>query len=601
MAGGLEPTPVAQGSGQPDSAVTHDTDAHSNGAATGTDVQNLPLRPQALGAKTNGDHNEAPAGQQHTQEDGSGQDDEEEQDDLQSQDHGVASNVPPVEEKKKKRRKKKKPASKRGLDKPTGFEDFFADAPMTPEEHAEEQELYDAQLHFVDRILTAIARFERTRKLTPKRRDFLYKYLAYGGLTVGPNVGQGSVNTDGLSKVEVAQALSQVFAAEDKRDLGTETSLYEVDFLGCIKSFLSRRTKNVWGLETRAQVDLICTTIERFLDYLLQHDVCPEYNDDILASRSFCRVAAAELWDTAEALRRLPGEFNIACSTLFDGSYAHNYDGETWWGQDDEGVPVFVGMKSEEAQQIVKFGVAGAATETVYLGFLDGVQNHVPLMLDVIDVQEHMGFEIMRIEPPSKECKQIYTSQSAQFRPVGRVTAKPWRNPMALTEDLTDAEREAGASSTSQPAHQREYVFFVESILQSMLRVGTKIEATVRTLGCGIMFFDEVLNVYPSFDEFIANEMLIGWKPPKPMKGANDYASGEDSDEDEGEGEGEEEAVNEAGNVKNRQRAGGNVEESVVDATEKKDGGGGEAKDGIASKNGGSVDAFVYKEGDIPD
>ncbi|EXJ55205.1 hypothetical protein A1O7_08131 [Cladophialophora yegresii CBS 114405] len=544
-------------------------------------------------SKTNGDHNVALAGRQQKSADGSVQDEEEEEhDDLKNQDHGVVSNVPPPEDKKKKKKKKKKPASKRGLDKPTGFEDFFADAPMTPEEHAEDQELYDPQLDFVDRILTAIARFERTRKLTPERRDVLYKYLAYGGLSVGPNVGQGSVDTEGLSKVEVAQALSQVFASEDKRDLGTETSLYEVDFLGCIKSFLSRRTKNVWGLETRAQVDMICTTIERFLDYLLQHDVCPEYGDDILASRSFCRVAAAELWDTAEVLRRLPGDFNIACSTLFDGSYAHNYDGETWWGKDDEGVPVFVGMKPEEAQQIVKFGVAGAANENVYLGFLDGVQNQRPLMLDVIDVQEHMGFEITKIQPPSKECKQIYTSQSAQFRPVGRVTAKRWRDLMALAEDLTDAEREAEreAEATS-PA---EYVFFVESILQSMLRVGTKIEATVRTLGCGIMFFDEVLNVYPSFDEFIANEMLIGWKPPKPMNGANDYVPGEDSDGDEG----EEDGPTEAGNVKNGQRAGETVEQPATDAAEAKYGGAGELKDGDASGHGG--DAFVYNEGERP-
>jgi len=26
--------------------------------------------------------------------------------------------------------------------KPTGFEDYFADPPLTPEEHAEEQEIY---------------------------------------------------------------------------------------------------------------------------------------------------------------------------------------------------------------------------------------------------------------------------------------------------------------------------------------------------------------------------------------------------------------------------------------------------------------------------
>src|SRR5271155_3474667 len=41
----------------------------------------------------------------------------------------------------KKKKKKKKPKVKRP--KPTGFEEYHADAPLTPGEYAEEQELYD--------------------------------------------------------------------------------------------------------------------------------------------------------------------------------------------------------------------------------------------------------------------------------------------------------------------------------------------------------------------------------------------------------------------------------------------------------------------------
>ena len=44
-----------------------------------------------------------------------------------------------------RKKKKKKPKGKQP--KPTGFEDYHADAPITPDEHAEEQELYD---RFVD-------------------------------------------------------------------------------------------------------------------------------------------------------------------------------------------------------------------------------------------------------------------------------------------------------------------------------------------------------------------------------------------------------------------------------------------------------------------
>ena len=378
--------------------------------------------------------------------------------------------------------------------------------------------------------------------MTPERRDIFYKYLAYGGLQVGPKVGQGGVNIEGMTKTEVAQVQSQAFVSDDMRNLGTETSLYEVDFLGCMKGFLSRRAKYVWGLETKDQVERVCTTLERFMDYLLQHDVCSEFKDEILASRSLCRSSVDELWDVVEAVRRLPGDFNVACSTLFDGSYARNYDGETWWGREDEEGPVFVGLKPDEARQIVSFGIAGAAVEKVYLGFLEGVQNERPLMLDVINVEEQTGFEITHVEGPTAQCKEIYTSQSSQYRPVGRVRAKPWRKPDAPPEDLTPAEQSEQALSTTTVSTRShtEYVFFIETILQSMLRVGTKVEATIRTLGCGIMFFDEVINVYPTFDEFLPNELMVDWKPPKALKGANDYVnSGEDSDSEEGDADGE--------------------------------------------------------------
>ena len=344
-----------------------------------------------------------------------------------------------------------------------------------------------------------------------------------------------------MSKNEAALAKSQVFITEDLRNLGTSTSLYEVDFLGCAKAFLSRRAKNVWGLETKEQVERICSTLERFMDYLLQHDVCPEFQDDILTTRSLCRNAVPELWDSAEAVRRLPGEFNIACSTLFDGTYARMYDGETNWAPENEsGGPVFVGFKREEAQQIVKFGVSGAATEPVYMGFLAGVQQNQLLMLDVVNIDERAGFEITHLIPPTRQCKEIYTSQSSQFRPVGIVRAKPWLNPDASPEDLSRPTSPTSSTTSRKPTEDKaEYTFLMESITQSLLRVGTKIEATIRTTGCGLMFFDEVITVYPSFDEFIVNELMVGWKAPKPVRGALDYVSdGEGgSDGDEGGGE----------------------------------------------------------------
>ncbi|EXJ84350.1 hypothetical protein A1O3_05017 [Capronia epimyces CBS 606.96] len=453
-------------------------------------------------------------------------------------DYGEVTDLPPLQPKKKKKRAKRKPQSQRGLGKPTGFEDFFADTPMTPVQHAEEQQLYDADLPFVTRILTAIGRFERTRKMTNERRDVLYKYLIYGGVEVGPNNFQGGQNTEDMDKTQASATLTQASVTDDKLNLGTETSLYEVDFLGCMKGFLSRRAKYLYGLETRDQVSMLTTTLERFMDYLLQHDVCPEYRDDVLATRNLCREVPTELWNVAEATRRLPGDFNIACSTLFGGSYARNYDGETWWGPETTTEDqVFVGMKPDEASQIIHFGVAGAASEDVFAAYLAGLKGGPAL--EVQWVKEHVGFEITKIIPPTAECKKIYVQNSQHFRPVGRVYAKPWKNPDSLPEDLTPAERASLAENKQQEndgaADEEEYVFLIESILQSYLRVGTRLEATVRKLHSGIMFFDELIDVFPTFDQFLYNELMAGWKTPRPVRGAFDYVEGDYEDEFDGE------------------------------------------------------------------
>ncbi|KEF55544.1 uncharacterized protein A1O9_08294 [Exophiala aquamarina CBS 119918] len=451
-------------------------------------------------------------------------------------DYGEVTNLPsPVDmAKKKKKKKKSKPASQRGNDKPTGFEDFFADAPLTPDQHAEERELYDPELHFIDRILTAIGRFERTRKMTPERRDVLFKYLSYGGVECGPNMFQGDQDLAQMDKTTIANILSNASITEEKRNLGTETSTYVVDFLGCMKGFLSRRAARLYGLDERAKLDMVTSTLERFMNYLLQHDVCPEYGAEILETRNFCRYDAnAELWNVAEATRRLPGDFNTACSTLFGGQYAENYDGDTWWGPEHITDSVFVGIKPEEAHQILHFGVAGAATEDVFALYLEAVNGATTL--EVVSVKERTGLEITRVEPPTLECTELYTHNSSHFRPVGRVYAKPWKNPDAPPEDLTDEEKleeHENKSTGGKPEEEKEYLFFIESIIQEDLRVGMKLEATVRTLNCGLMFFDEFLTLYPSFDAYLPNEAMVGWKKPRPLKGAFDYVEGEEDVED---------------------------------------------------------------------
>ncbi|KPI38453.1 Argonaute-binding protein 1 [Cyphellophora attinorum] len=487
------------------------------GGREGTQSSNHQTHPQFNGSEAlqpvQPPHSELAS---HSHEDEEGEDEEERGEEM------TVTNQPAS----KRKKKRSKPKSKRGLNAPTGYEEWFADPPVTPEVHAEEQELYAQDIPFIERILTAIQRFERTRKLTPTRRDIFYKYLAYGGLDVSPNMFQtvDEVQKKEMSKEELAVALSQVSIGTDKYDVGSENALYEVDFLGCAKAFLSRRAIDIWGLDTRDKTVEVTTTLERFMDYLLQHDVCQEYRTEVLETRNFCRQATDELCACAEAGRQLPGDFNIACSTLLEGSYSRNYDGKTYWGPERDDEWNFVGFTPDIASQIMSYAMAGAAPENIwdeYQGQLTDPNDG----LSVVQTKEFAGFEITHIIPPSKECLKMYKTDCKDYRPVGVVRAIPWTDPAGPPEDLTPDERaqiEAQQSTAKNTEHE-EYVFLIEQNIQHNMRVGMKLQATLHKVSCGIWFFDDFQKVFPHFDTFIANDLMTDYQTPVWLKGSVPY------------------------------------------------------------------------------
>ncbi|RMZ85632.1 hypothetical protein DV737_g585, partial [Chaetothyriales sp. CBS 132003] len=451
----------------------------------------------------------------------------------------------------KKKRKKARPKSQRGLvcptittgyelrltiptNKPTGFEEYHADGPLRPEEAAEDQELYSSNYPFINRILTAVKRFERTRKLSSERRDVFYKYLAYGGIDVGPQMFQSVQAFDkdarkAMSKTELAEAMSQLSIGDDKYDTSSPDALYTVDFEGCVRAFLSRRAPDIWCFETHDSVSLVTTTLERFLDYLLQHNVCPEYEDDVLATRNLCRQANSELRALAEASLWLPGSFNIACSTLFDGQYARNYDGQSDWTPGGS-EPTFLGMTRDTAEAVLKFGIAGAAPEHVYVAFQAHNQaNNFEDRVQVVETRSGGGFEITKLVPPTRQCIQLYKQQSKGFISVGRLYARSWKNPDLPPDDLTNEEKQALAHPSAAQSKD-EYLFLLESVILNQLRPGCKIEATVSKLNCGIWFFDEIINTYPSFDAWLPNNIMHDWKEPRWVEGSVEFEKLQESE-----------------------------------------------------------------------
>lgn len=169
--------------------------------------------------------------------------------------------------------KRRKPKSKRGLGKPTGFEEYYADGPMTPAEHEESRQLYDPYvilppfvvLESIDflllgpthlnskysqdlnhtcrpgmlinsssrRIQEALTQYQWKRRMENDRRAIFFKYLQYGGVDASQNhaTGISPKELKQISNDEARQAHSQTMIQRDRQGL-------EVNFEKVARGFL---------------------------------------------------------------------------------------------------------------------------------------------------------------------------------------------------------------------------------------------------------------------------------------------------------------------------------------------------------------------------
>jgi len=120
---------------------------------------------------------------------------------------------------------------------PTGFEENFADAPVTPAEHAINRHLYDPSVSFATRIETAIQRYRARRKFHTETAQVFSEFLSFGGVDTAQKQ-----FTERLSKADLADMDPADVAAMTGTDVVREVVLnndkWEVDFVGVAQGFL---------------------------------------------------------------------------------------------------------------------------------------------------------------------------------------------------------------------------------------------------------------------------------------------------------------------------------------------------------------------------
>ena len=273
-----------------------------------------------------------------------------------------------------------------------------------------------------------------------------------------------------------------------------------------IRSFYLPDYHRRYGIEA---IRLATDTIRNWLNYLLYHEVVPEYTDNIKAARIYCNIAEKQLWDNQRLLTIAPGDFNKASSFLFGGYYYHKErqpeQFETWA---DENTPRDRSpMTTSVAQKVVMFALAATGTDELSASFSDLAMRG---KLTAHAIQDIDGFEIVDIIMPNDGVRGFYETYAPDLNVVGKVRAKAWRDPNAPPVDLAPGE-------TLPNIQGLEFEFFVEEKLLQYCYLGMKVVTTVWELNCGAFFFDEIMNAYCSFYTPSLNDLMLGWKVPRDL------------------------------------------------------------------------------------
>lgn len=259
--------------------------------------------------------------------------------------------------------------------------------------------------------------------------------------------------------------------------------------------------------------------VHNFLKYVVQHDVCPEYADDLTAAQKVCLQAVKEVPDIEQLLELVPGDFNTAMGFLHckkDEAGDLNYDNFNKMPDLDP--------KHAQMTQAVTMSVSGVVPEP----------GKPPVEWPLTKTVEHT-FEVLSITLPDAVAKAKYKSVNQhltdylEIQPCGTMTARPiiirdgWDNAM---------------TATIPPEDDVQSSFFLEEDILKLLTVGMKLTMTVCTLGNGgYQFIKHVKDIKPSFYVFLPQELMIKYKEPvlseRPGPSIHDNNGDEDAGNDE--------------------------------------------------------------------
>ena len=286
------------------------------------------------------------------------------------------------------------------------------------------------------------------------------------------------------------------------------------------------------GLCSEKEIDLATRVMMNFYNYLLHHNVCPEYKDQILAARDICVLAQAELPIVQALDAALPGPFSNACSFLFDGQYAQLYSDTDSWASRVLGDR---DMKLEAARIVFTTAVGALGSDAMF-DAIDPQHSAVNSSGDCNswfpDIRctavMETGLEIITIHPPTqtalgfyKDAQRKLAGSKLSLEPLGRLICKPWAHVDFVGSDLPEGV------NINAPDLVETYEFWLEGNLLARCVEGLKLDCTLRRLEWvdgsgrdGMWYLDSIDRVFCSFYMVLLNELMDrSWKGVVWVKG----------------------------------------------------------------------------------
>ena len=397
---------------------------------------------------------------------------------------------------------KAKPWLTKGMLKRTGFEHDYIEPNLTNEEKQTELERYSIELPIYDRLQEAVLRYKMNRKFHQDTASLFHAFLNYGGFGERPSGftgGTSKEDEEGLSKEDKAIRKQVNFVSQDViQSLEEADGKWIVDFEGVTKGFFSTPfpVQFLWhdDLEhDKGVTQAACNVLRNWFKYLLYHNVCAEYADQIHAAIGALRLIEVEYVKLAQVQIRFPGAFSIACSTLLDGHYSKTGYQGTWMDTEDVKAAK-TGFSKNDARAIVNAGIATFGTQTETNAALDGQT------VRVVDAEEEVAFEVSGIvlSAETSEWAQAFFDklEGTVVKPLGKLLCKRIHFQKATPLDLPP-DHKAGPQS---------FEFLLEDEMLQKCFTGMKFIATIHQTNSGFWFIDRWSECYGTFYTWCWNE-----------------------------------------------------------------------------------------------